>query len=101
MGERKHNLLGAKSAAADLALDGQLIDVPEEAVDWRKVVKETQAAGAALAAQDTIEESTLAALWEQAEGPFTALRPEPVGADCELARVDPDETEQLELFAVA
>lgn len=100
-GERKHNLLGAKSAAADLALDGQLIDVPEEAVDWRKVVKEMQAAGAALGGEDTVEESTLAELWGRAEGPFASLGATPSAPAREPAPVDPDETEQMELFAAA
>ena len=105
MGERKHNLLGEKGAASDLALDGQLIDIPEEPLNWRAVVKEMQAAGAELAAEDTVEESTLRELWERAEGPY-ALLAEPVGA-LRLASAEPPEplcpeqTEQLELFAEA
>lgn len=101
MGERKHNLLGAKSAAADLALDGQLIDVPEEAIDWRKVVREMQVAGAALAAEDTVEEATLAELWERAEGPLAPLRPTPTPAVAERVPIDPDRSEQLELLIAA
>ena len=106
MGERKHNLLGEKSAAADLALDGQLIDIPEEPIDWRAVIKEMKAAGAELSEQDTVEEPTLRELWDQAEGPYAPLRPtlrvvRATEGRPEPEPVDPDATEQLELFAEA
>ena len=106
MGERKRHLLGEKGAAADLALDGQLIDIPEEAIDWRKVTREMKAAGASLSADDTVEESTLEALWAKAEGPYAplapALRVVPSRTDrAEREPLDLAETEQLELFAEA
>ena len=106
MGERKHSLLGEKGAAADLALDGQLIDVPEEPIDWRAVIKEMKAAGAQLSDEDTVEESTLRELWERAEGPYSPLSG-PAGAHLRAVPgpgpvpTDPELAEQLELFALA
>jgi hypothetical protein len=106
MGERKRQLLDEKGAAADLALDGQLIDIPEEPIDWRKVTKEMKAAGAELSSDDTIEEATLEALWAKAEGAYAPLAPAlrllPTPAiRPEREPVDPEQTEQLELFAEA
>lgn len=106
MGERKQGLLADKGAASDLALDGQLIDIPEEPIDWRKVTREMKAAGASLSAEETIEEATLQALWEKAEGPYAPVVPDlrlvgVRGDRVELEHVDPEETEQLELFAQA
>jgi hypothetical protein len=105
MGEKKIKLLRKKGAASDLALDGQLIDIPEKPIDWRKVTKEMQAEGAALSEGETIDETTIEALWEAAEGPYAPVRvlravPSPAGART-LEPVDPDETEQLDLFAAA
>jgi len=104
MGEKKKELLSDKGAASDLALDGQLIDVPEEPINWRQVTKEMQEAGVALSAEDTVEEGTVKDLWEAAEGPF-----EPVGVNLEVVQpsdshvvpIDPAATEQLDLFADA
>jgi hypothetical protein len=99
MGWKKFLLLARKAAASDLALDGQLIDVPEEAIDWRKAVAEMAAAGAELHGEEAIAEETLRDLWEAAEGPYAPLRPRPDPAPREP--LNPDSTEQLELFAVA
>jgi hypothetical protein len=99
MGWKKFLLLARKAAASDLALDGQLIDVPEEAIDWRKAIAEMAAAGAELDREEAIGEETLRELWEAAEGPYAPLRPRPDLAPREP--LHPDSTEQLELFAVA
>lgn len=103
MGEKKRKLISHKGAASDLALDGQLIDVPEPPVDWRKVLKGMEKAGAKLSDESTVEEATVKALWEKAEGPFAPLRPELriVGSTEGVESVDPDRTEQLDLFAEA
>lgn len=106
MGEKKKRLLTNKGKAADLALDGQLIDVPEKPIDWREVTKEMQKAGATLSADDSVEELTVKSLWEAAEGPFAPIRPKleivQSGARVsDLRPVDPDMTEQLDLFAEA
>ncbi|HEY5053552.1 MAG TPA: SNF2-related protein [Solirubrobacterales bacterium] len=105
MGESKKNLLSEKGAAADLALDGQLIDIPEEPIDWRKVTKEMQAAGAALSEGDCVEESTLEELWLKAEGPYAPVVPVlklvSSSVDRERRPIDLSEIEQLELFGEA
>jgi hypothetical protein len=98
MGARKKILLGDKGAASDLALDGQLIDVPEKPVDWRQVTREMKAAGIELTSDDTIDELTVEALWREAEGVLAPMpRLHVVGTD----PIDPDQTEQLDLFAEA
>jgi hypothetical protein len=104
MGEKKKKLLSNKGAASDLALDGQLIDVPEPPIDWRKVLKGMEKAGATLSAEGTVEEATVQALWEKAEGPFAPIAPALQvvrSSGSALEPVDPDRTEQLDLFAEA
>jgi SNF2-related domain/Helicase conserved C-terminal domain len=92
--ERKWALLSAKAAAADLALDGQLMDEREEPISMEQVLKELQAKGVPLTG-DEIAETELQAAWETAAKvmPFVPRR-EP------LPPIQPlGETEQLELFA--
>jgi hypothetical protein len=92
--EKKWALLSAKAAAADLALDGQLMDEREEPISLEQVLKELQAKGVPLTGEE-IAESELQAAWENTGNviPFAA-RPKP------MAPVEPlGETEQLELFA--
>jgi hypothetical protein len=104
MGEKKKKLVTNKAAASDLALDGELIDVPERPVDWRKVLKGMAKAGATLSAEDTVEEATVKALWEKAEGPFAPIAPTlrlVQSSGRALKPVDPECTEQLDLFAEA
>lgn len=104
MGEKKKKLLTNKGKASDLALDGQLIDVPEKPIDWRKVTKEMKEAGVSLSADDTVDEAGIKDLWEAAEGPYASLRPAlslVTASGKQLKAVDPDETEQLDLFVEA
>lgn len=75
LAEKKYQLLTDKSAAADLALDGQLIDEEDEPIDWAKQVKELRAMGLAVAEDDTIDEDDISALWESAEGPYEHVLP--------------------------
>ena len=90
--EKKWELLSAKAAAADLALDGQLMDEREEPVSLEKVLKELQARGVPLTGEE-VAEAELRAAWESG-----------VNAVSLPARVVPSlqplrQTEQLELFA--
>jgi hypothetical protein len=92
--EKKWALLSAKAAAADLALDGQLMDEREEPISLEQVLKELQAKGVPLTGEE-IAESELQAAWEDTSNliPFVP-RPKPI------APIQPlGETEQLELFA--
>ena len=92
--EKKWKLLSAKAAAADLALDGQLMDEREEPISMEQVLKELQAKGVPLTGEE-IAETELQAAWETTAKviPFVPRR-KPV------APIQPlGETEQLELFA--
>lgn len=92
--EKKWALLSAKAAAADLALDGQLMDEREEPISLEQVLKELQAKGVPLTGEE-IAESELQAAWENTSNviPFVP-QPKP------MAPIEPlGETEQLELFA--
>jgi len=92
--EKKWALLSAKAAAADLALDGQLMDEREEPISLEQVLKDLQAKGVPLTGEE-IAEAELRAAWETTatvipliprRKPFASLEP----------LVD---IEQLELFA--
>jgi hypothetical protein len=72
--ERQWNLVLDKGAASDLALDGQLIEVPEKRIDWGMVLREMRAAGVK-ATGDELDEEDLRSLWERAEGPYAPLDP--------------------------
>ena len=50
--EKKWTLLSAKAAAADLALDGQLMDEREEPISLEQVLKELQAKGVPLTGEE-------------------------------------------------
>lgn len=94
MDEKKWQLLCAKAAAADLALDGQLIDEREEPVSLEQVLKELQKQGVPLTGNE-IAEHELQAAWQQQNNVLTLpTRPR---------RVEPlrpiHEATQLELFA--
>ncbi len=92
--EKKWALLSAKAAAADLALDGQLMDEREEPISLEQVLKELQAKGVPVTG-DEIAEAELHAAWETASKviPFVPCR-KPMVPIPTLG-----ETEQLELFA--
>lgn len=73
LAERKFGLLSDKSAASDLALDGQLIDDPPEPVNWEKQIKQMRAAGLAVSEDDTLDEADLEELWRAAEGIYEPI----------------------------
>ena len=75
LAERKFSLLSDKSAASDLALDGQLVDDPPEPVNWEKQIKQMRAAGLAVSEDDTLDEAELEALWKAAEGVYEPVIP--------------------------
>lgn len=92
--DKKWQLLTAKAAAADLALDGQLIDEREEPVSLEQVLKDLQARGVPLTGEE-IAEQELQVAWQQHDNVLTLpTRPrtiEPIRPIREAA--------QLELFA--
>ncbi|MBN8868006.1 MAG: DEAD/DEAH box helicase [Solirubrobacterales bacterium] len=75
LAEKKYQLLSDKSAAADLALDGQLVDEEDEPIDWARQVKELRALGLAVSSEDTVDEDDIRALWQAAEGPYAHILP--------------------------
>ncbi|WP_170178770.1 helicase-related protein [Solirubrobacter pauli] len=76
MAARKHDLLNAKGASSDLALDGQLIEQDEREIGWQQVVEQMKRQGFALSG-DEIDEREIKARWDRAEGPFAHLAPPP------------------------
>jgi hypothetical protein len=92
--EKKWELLSAKAAAADLALDGQLMDEREEPISLEQVLKDLQAQGVPLTGEE-IAEAELRAAWEAAMNVIPLVpRPRPIEPIKPLG-----ETVQLELFA--
>lgn len=92
--EKKWALLSAKAAAADLALDGQLMDEREEPISLEQVLKELQAKGVPLTGEE-IAEAELRAAWETTANVIPLV---PRGAP--TVPIQPlRDTEQLELFA--
>ncbi len=91
--EKKWDLLSAKAAAADLALDGQLMDEREEPISLEQVLKDLQARGVPLTGEE-IAEAELRAAWETTTNviPLTPRRRRPIEPLKPLG-----ETEQLEL----
>jgi SNF2 family DNA or RNA helicase len=59
----KWDLLTAKGAAADLALDGQLAAERTDPVALEKVLRDLKAQGARMSADNTIDEASLEAAW--------------------------------------
>lgn len=62
--ERKWQLLLNKGAAADVALDGQLIDKPEPPTDWAQVIKEMIESGADITG-DEVPEAAVKGVWDR------------------------------------
>lgn len=92
--EKKWALLSAKAAAADLALDGQLMDEREEPISLEQVLKDLQAKGVPLTGEE-IAEAELRAAWETTTNVIPLVpRPRPT-----LPIKPLKETLQLELFA--
>jgi len=69
---RKWELLCEKAAAADLALDGRLVEEDEEPIDWQKVLEQMRRAGVR-AAGDEVPEADVEAVWRRAEGALAPL----------------------------
>lgn len=92
--EEKWALLTAKAAAADLALDGQLIDEREQPISLEKVLKELQAKGVPLTGEE-VSETELYAAWH-ARANVLAL---PARAPAVMPQGPVEAIEQLELFA--
>jgi hypothetical protein len=74
MAAKKHELLNAKGASSDLALDGQLIEQNEREITWQEVIEQMKRQGMA-ATGDEILEADVKATWDRAEGPFAPLQP--------------------------
>jgi Helicase conserved C-terminal domain len=92
--EKKWALLSAKAAAADLALDGQLMDEREEPISLEQVLKDLQAQGVPLTGEE-IAEAEMRAAWQAATNVIPLVpRPRPVEPVKPLGK-----TVQLELFA--
>ncbi len=91
--EKKWALLSAKAAAADLALDGQLMDEREEPISLEQVLKDLQAQGVPLTGEEIAE--------ADCHGPGRAPRaPSARAASRPVEPVKPlGETVQLALFA--
>ena len=88
--EKKWALLSAKAAAADLALDGQLMDEREEPISLEQVLKDLQAKGVPLTGEE-IAEAELRAAWQATTNVIQLPHREPVAPL--------SSSEQLELFA--
>jgi hypothetical protein len=88
--EKKWELLSAKAAAADLALDGQLMDESEEPVSLEQVLRDLQARGVPLTG-DEIAEAELHAAWQATANLMPLPHHETLAPLCS--------SEQLDLFA--
>ncbi len=73
--ERKWHLLLNKGAAADVALDGQLIDEPEPPTDWAQVITEMIEAGAEING-DEVPEKEVKSLWDRIVPLQSVINPE-------------------------
>ncbi len=92
--EKKWELLCAKAAAADLALDGQLMDEREEPISLEQVLKDLQKKGVPVTGEE-IAEHELAAAWQMQNKAVASL---PARREYQpLAPIR--DAKQLELFA--
>jgi hypothetical protein len=105
---KKWELLCQKAQAADLALDGQLIDEPEEPISREQLLRELRKQGVEPTGEE-IEEGDIRAAWEATAmmaAPASARRVTTSAGDARQVTVDwhrvpVDEAEQLDLFATA
>lgn len=102
--ERKWKLLQDKGAAADIALDGQLIDKPEPPVNWQQVLEEMIESGAETDGSE-VPETAVKSLWDQIVPLASLIDPTVIvreGPAPLPARFDPIQplksSEQLALF---
>ena len=93
--QKKWDLLCQKAQAADLALDGQLIDGPEEPISREQVLRELRAQGVAPTG-DEIPEDEIEIAWA-ATPRLRLVEPEPTERSWELKPIKA--AEQLDLFA--
>ncbi len=103
--ERKWKLLLNKGAAADVALDGQLIDEPEPAVDWSQILAEMIESGAEIHG-DEVPETQVKSLWDRIVplasviDPTETVREGPAPLPPHFPAIKPlKDSEQLPLFS--
>lgn len=105
---KKWELLCQKAKAADLALDGQLVDEPEQPISREEFLRELRKQGVKPTGEE-IEEADIRAAWEGQAMLAAASRPRPpvtssgdrsqITVDWHQAPIEP--AEQLDLFAAA
>lgn len=102
--ERKWQLLLNKGAAADVALDGQLIDKPEPPTDWSQVITEMIESGAQITG-DEVPEAAVKSLWDRIVplasliDPTSIVREGPSPLSPRFRAIKPlKDSEQLALF---
>jgi hypothetical protein len=103
---RKWELLCQKAKAADLALDGQLVDEPEEPISREEFLRELRKQGVKPSGEE-IAEADIEAAWKAAPmlAPPAGPRPATSVVREGMTTLDwqkaPVETEQLDLFGTA
>ena len=78
MAGRKHELLNAKGASSDLALDGQLIEQDEREISWQDVVDQMKRQGFPVTGDEIDEARDQGALGPRRR-PVRAAHPSPTG----------------------
>jgi ribosomal protein S27AE len=104
---KKWELLCQKAKAADLALDGQLVDEPEQPISREEFLRELRKQGVKPSGEE-IAEAEIRAAWEATEALALSLRPR-IASEGRSAEAGPSvdwheapvESEQLDLFAAA
>lgn len=105
---KKWELLCQKAQAADLALDGQLVDEPEQPISREEFLRELRRQGVKPSGEE-IAEADIRSAWEATEmlGGAPSLRAvpsassEPGAATVDWHRVPVELHEQLDLFVAA
>jgi hypothetical protein len=103
---KKWELLCQKAKAADLALDGQLVDEPEQPISREEFLRELRKQGVKPTGEE-IAESDIRAAWEATPLLTPSATPIRTPANSESRSGSPDwhkapvEVEQLDLFAVS
>jgi hypothetical protein len=102
---KKWELLCQKAKAADLALDGQLVDEPEEPISREEFLRELRKQGVKATGEE-IDESEIRSAWEARAMLAAPARPQSVTTSSEGSSITVDwhnapieESEQLNLFA--
>jgi SNF2 family DNA or RNA helicase len=104
---KKWELLCQKAKAADLALDGQLVDEPEQPISREEFLRELRKQGVKPTGEE-IEEADIRSAWEAQAMLATQTRPRAVTTSPGRSEITVDwhrapieEPEQLDLFAAA